>query len=838
MSEKVISRYQLKEEIGRGGMGKVYRAFDHELQRHVALKLIASRDAEKPNLMARFKREAQAASSLSHPNICTIHDFGEHEGAPFYVMELVPGRSLDKILQERTLSWREAVNIGLQIAEGLEAAHSQGIVHRDIKPANLILTPEGTVKILDFGIAKLSEADETLGDKTSLTQTGNLLGTLRYCSPEQALGKPVDQRSDLFSLGVVLYEMLSGAHPFGGNTGASQINSLLNLEPHPLHTQEPGIPAALDRLLQRLLAKDPARRPATAREVEDFLRSLTAPPTLRRRYWIWSLAPLLATVLVLVVLVLFWYSAWYPGQPGASAPSQRNLALLPLLYQGPEQERSNATMFPALLAEAFRSGSELEVAPFDTSRQYEPSADPDKTRKELRVTWLLTGAMTVTEPLYTMRLELTRDRSQPGWSQEYRGEVSDLFSMAGQVSKDVAAALGEDSLSNSGLLGQDREAVRLYLEGMRFLEGWDVESNAERARDSFSEAIQIDPDFGEALAGLARALWRSWEESGDPEWATQAEMAAHQAVKDSPANPSSHLALGIVQLGEGRFEQAVDSFERAQGLAPADDAVCRNIADAYARLGRASEAETMYRKAISLQPSLWQNYRALGNFLLSQGRFEEAKEPYREIIRLRPQSDIGHNNLALVQLSLGEFAEAEVHLLAAIAIQPTMAGYTNLGFVYYSTGRYQEAAQQFIQATRFSPDESPWLSLGDAYRQLNQRENAEKAYRQAISISRSKLTVDANDPELRSRLGYSLAGVGDCKGAFNELEAALQSGSKSPWIAYYSAVSHALCGEDDLATEALLRAVEGGLTADVKTNPDLRHLLARPAVKQALEGDR
>ena len=812
-------------------MGAVYRAYDQQLERHVAIKVLPPDSLDSRRILARFQREARAASALNHPNICTIFDTGEHKGAPFIVMELLEGRTLETVLREGALAIERVRELGALLADALQAAHSRGIVHRDIKPSNIMLLPGGIPKILDFGVAKQADNEHTLQDATSLTQAGSLLGTARYIAPEQALGQPVDGRSDLFSLGVVLYEMVSGRLPFSGDSAVAQINAILNAEPAPLTSPSGPIPKPLLSLILQLLSKNPEERPSSSSEVADSLRGVapesSAPGSVTTR----KMAAIICSLLGVISLFLIWQFAQKTPLPA----SPRSLALLPFEYRGTAGQRPNATMLPALLAESLRLNSTLEIAPFETSRQYPPNPELTNAIRELRVSWMLLGDMSVTDPLYTLQLRLVQAASDPVWKGNYHGEVADMLGQASRISADIAAALGEDQIDTRGLLGIDPAAVRHYLEGKRYLDGWDVESNHERALQAFSQAIGIKPDFGEAHSGLALALWRQWEETAEPALVERAQASATRAVEASPGVPESHLARGIVHLGRGQLNEAVLSFETAQSLAPADDAVCRHIARAFARLGRAADAEAMYRKAIALRPDLWQNYNALGNFLLAQGRFEEAEEPYRQIIRLRPQSDIGHNNLALAHLSLGQFDEAEVHLLAAVAIQPNMAGHSNLGFVYYSTGRYGEAAEQFIQATQFSEDEGPWLNLGDAYRQLGEEENAGKAYRQAIQRSRSRLQIDPEDAELRSRLGYSLAGAEECDAAAGQLELAQATAAENPWIDYYSAVSYAICGQDERATTALLEAIGGGLRADVETNPDLRRLFTNPAVRRALQ---
>jgi len=487
-------------------------------------------------------------------------------------------------------------------------------------------------------------------------------------------------------------------------------------------------------------------------------------------------------------------------------------------------------MLPALVHESLRSQSGLEIVSFDTSRSYAPEEEYALVARELSADWVLKGGLKIDREGYVASWELLGPGETVRWDKIQRGEVSEIFSAAEFASGEISRTLGEFDSSSTDSERHSEQAIRSYLLGKSYLDGWDVEHSYERAKKAFQEAIQADSGFGQAHAGLALAYWKQWETTQDPDAVSSAFREAEIAVSLAPRHPDSHLAMGVVQLGRGRFEEAIQSFEVVLELAPADDAACRKIGQTYEGLGKFDEAREMYQRAIDLNPGFWQNHLALGNFLLYRGEFEKAKGPYRKLISLRPKSDIGHNNLALTHLSLGEMEEAEAYLFAAIAIQPDPSSYNNLGFIYYSQARYQEAADQFLKATQMGPELEAWVNLGDAYRQLNKQQQAREAYSKATELITVGLQINPSDSGLRATLAYSLAGVGRCDAALREVDRVNEADPRNPLSHYYLAIAAALCEADQTAVQHIKVAADGGLVADVKTNPDLKPLLADPSL--------
>jgi tetratricopeptide (TPR) repeat protein len=374
-----------------------------------------------------------------------------------------------------------------------------------------------------------------------------------------------------------------------------------------------------------------------------------------------------------------------------------------------------------------------------------------------------------------------------------------------------------------------------YLEGKRRLEGWDVGKNPELAAEAFTKALEEEEGFAAARAGLALALWESYVRRGRPELVHRALEEAKRAISMDPSLPESHLALGVVQLGQGRTAEAEASFQKVMELAPANDDVCLRIAAVYADRGRFEDAERMYARAIGLRPAFWQNYNSKANFYLNHGEFEEAKPLFKRVIELRPNSDTGYTNLAATHLLVGELREAEPLLLAAIRIHPGPEAHNNLGFVYYGTGRFEEAAEHFRNAVRQVPAQYlPWGGLADAYRQMGRDEEAQEAYIRAVELAETRLGVNAKDAEARGFLAMCLAGLDRCTDSTRQATVAAVDRPQNPFVHYYVAVAYMICGKRPEALRHTIRALEEGGAVDVRTNPDLQPLLEEPEVQALL----
>jgi len=815
----LADRYLIVEDIGAGGMGEVYKAKDRVLGHSVALKVLRPEIAAGGVGVERFKREIHLARQVTHLNVCRMHDIGEIDGVRYISMELVDGQTLHDLIQSMgRLSPRQTVGLARQIAAGLEAIHKNGIVHRDLKPSNIMLDRSGRAVLMDFGLA-LAEG----GDK--ITSEGEVLGTLSYLSPEQAHGSAVDARSDLFSFGLILFEMLTGARPPGDG---ERIPLALRKNPiaPPPSALTPEVPKELDAIVLRCLDPSPLGRYPSARELDEALERVSdfsssavteKPEASSSGRWVVAGLAALASAFVLGLFALT-----------PDAPRATTLAILPLNYEGPEEMDYLASLVPLFLGDELRESRSLEVAPFASSRTFSPRESARSVGSALAVDYVVRGELSFSSGRLRSSILLEGRDGERDWEGELESDVGNVQQELVRIASELRGAIGVRPEPSRIERKRDAEALAHYTQGVIFLEGWDVDRNYDRAARAFREALSEDPDFSEAEAGLSMALWAAYLETREPSLVREAEDLARSAVESAPSLPEAHLALGVVALGQGRSAEAAESLAKAQELAPGNDDVSRRVASAYDALGREVEAEAMYERAAALRPSYWRHANDLGVFYLHRGRIEEAKAQFRETIRLSPERHTGYANLAGAHLLAGEIDQAEPLLQATIRIRPSDSAHNNLGFVYYSTGRYEEAAGQYEKAIQLAPEDAMYRgNLGDAYRQLGRREDADREYVGAIDRERAVLAVNPEDTEARAGLGMFLAGAGRCREAESETEQALNGAQNDPMVHYYAAIAHSVCGNEAKALEAATSAVRGGVVADVRTNPDLKHLRGR-----------
>ena len=831
-------RYTIVESIGAGGQARVFKAIDRQLGETVALKLISPELASNESSLIRFKRELSLGQKVSHINVCRVHDIGDVSGSHYISMEYIDGQNLhDWVQAVGKLSPYQTIKLGRQICAGLAAIHAKAIVHRDLKPRNIMLDRSGRSVVMDFGLAHHPEVDH-------LTAPGEALGTLAYFSPEQAKGAAVTPRTDIYAVGLMLFEMLTGRRPPGDDRRLPLALRDRSESCPPPSRFSPDVPAALDGVVLRCLERAPEERYPSVDDVGKALAEAAetlsavsqpsggaAPPRKTRH----KTAVGAALVGVLIVLAIILAVLWPSGEP---APEPIQLALLPLEYQGPDGNTYLRNLVPVVLGRELGRSPHLSLVSFDSSRSFAAEEEPGSVARQLAVDQVVHGKIEVRDRIFSATLQIfDAEMGADGWSMDIEGELSSIVDAVNGVADEMLPALGIGRAysSSSPDAGPSSQAMAYYLDGRTYLEGWDVEQNHQRASEAFSNAIRSDDDFAEAYAGLARSFWKGYEATREPALVEQALSAARRAVSLDGFLPEAQLALGEVQLGRGRSAEAVKSFGRARELAPADDGICRRVADAYAAMGREADAERMYDLAIDLRPSYWENYNYKGAFYLELGRLDQAADLFQQVISLRPQSDIGYANLAVVHILAGDLLEAEPLLHAALEINPSSDVHNNLGFVYYSTGRFGEAAEEFAEAIQLVDGIGIYYgNLGDANRQLGRSEEAQAAYERAIELGLAHLGVNPADAEERAGLAMRFAGAGRCEEARREAARAAGDAPNNPTIDYYVAVAYAVCMDRSAAVRHTARAIERGIVADVLTNPDLEPLLTDPAIQKLL----
>ncbi|MGD8396450.1 MAG: protein kinase, partial [Candidatus Eiseniibacteriota bacterium] len=619
----IVSHYEIIERIGGGGMGEVYLARDRQLDRPVALKFLSARLAGQPDANARFSREARAVAALDHPNIVTIHEVGEHDGRPFFAMQHVGDRTLRDLIEEGGLALEDVLSLAIQIGEGLQEAHAAGIVHRDIKPSNILISERGQPKLADFGLAAIQGSDR-------LTRTGSTLGTVAYMSPGQVLGRTPDHRSDIFSYGVVLYELLTGKQPFQRETEAATLHAILNDSAAPLDRYRTGLPDALQRIIDKALARSPDDRYQHADDVvvdlrrlqrdlgrpPDHVHSGTASrrsrPHLQRRLLL-TFGLVAAAVAVFAVTHLMRSGTSHPttATPRIDVEWASSIAVLPLrdFSSGGDQEFFCDGMTDAIIGR-LSSLEDLKVISMTSVMAYK-SADRNLKHigEELGVTNILEGSIQREGGRIRVHAQLINAADDAHlWSETYDRSLEDVFSVQDDISKAIVAAMRVELLGVSAHALERQqtrsvEAYDLYARG-RFLWSKRTDADIRRSIDYFEQAIALDPDYAMAYAGLADAwaVLPGYGTATAQEVQPAAMEAARTALSIDDGIAEAHASLGLVLFNDHRNEEAARELRRAIALNPGYSPAHLWLGMTLDRMGRFDESMRQLELALELDP--------------------------------------------------------------------------------------------------------------------------------------------------------------------------------------------------------------------------------------------
>ncbi len=831
-----IGRFEVLGELGAGGMGSLWRARDPKLGRDVAIKLVAERFSDSREHQLRFEQEARAASALNHPNIITIYDVGEHDGFPYIAMELIEGQSLRAFVAERPRSMRRLVEVACQVADGLGAAHEQGIVHRDLKPENVMVTKLGFVKILDFGLAKLMPSpagfDRTTAEYQLATQAGMVVGTIGYMSPEQARGLAVDNRSDQFSFGTMLFEMLSGHRPFAGGTNLDTLSAILHQQPDDLTELNPGIPGALGDLVQRCLAKDPGDRFASTRELAQALAAVrdsmtdtgaattsatrTAPRIGRTR----ALVLLVAAVTVLAIAGLWLGRGRTTGV--AAGGAARRVAVLPF-------RDLTGTSKGTLVGEGFaetvsaRLGSDKGVAVLPAAAIDEKADDLDALVRRTGAQAIVRGSLQFEGDLVRATFAVLGPDGVQLAAGRVEGSTARLLDLEDEVARRAAAALGLAPAAAPVRDVNPEVSADRFLEALGYLRRYEDEAAVDAA-------IKILEGLGGSArvqAALARAYLAKRSLTGDRVWAERAIAAGRRAAALDPTLGSVRETRGRIELLLDHPDKAAAEFRLALAAEPNSVEAQLGLASALERQGLATEAEAAYRRAVEIQPAWWSTYSHLGVFQLRRGSFAAAVESFRTAVRLSPDNTRAIDNLGVAYQQLGRYDEAIAAYQRSITIRPTASALSNLGTCLFFLARYDDAAQVYERATALQPNNAVlWLNLGDALRLGGHGgERMGTAYRRAIALLEADLAVTPRDADSRTSLALALAWTGQQGAAVKQADAALALDPEGADTLYHVALVRLAGGDVGAALDLLARAIARGYPlAEMDHDPELERL--------------
>ncbi len=836
----VGSRYRIEAEAGEGGMGKVYRATDLELHRTVALKVVRPDLASSSQSLDALMHEISMASQISHKNVLRIHDLGEAGGLRFVSMAWAEGEDLGQLLKRTGALPEERIReLGCEICEGLEAAHEQGISHRDLKPSNVLLTSSGHACIADFGLAHSLHTPVLPAappHESSGSQSVSSSGTPRYMSPEQVDGACVDHRTDIYSLGLILYEMATGRIPFNDDSVFQTMTQRLTEKPSSPKLLNPAISTDLAAIILRCLERDPKERYASVRELLVDLRNnpeLRLAPLLEvhprvplfRRAWLYAAA---AALVVLAGASWFWR-----GRTNAVEPPRNGkyIAVLPFHPIGSDPNlKYRAEGIADAISARLASLNSLHPVSSSALERVNLSQPNEAVGKQLGANLLVNGAVQSEGDQIKVDASIyNTEKHQTLWSKSYHGVTADLFTLEDEISNDTERALDvkptlQEREREAPAPTQNLAAYDLYLKGRDILKNHRDSASAKAALDLFEQACKQDSSFALAWAGVADASLLLYKTTKDDVAAEKALHAAQQARSLNGNLPEVHFALGSVYSATGRNAEAVSEIKHALELSPNSDDGYIRLGNAYRATGQDDAELTALKKAVELNPYYWYNHKQLGTGYLDVAHYDDAIKQFKEQISENPSDASAYNNIGATYQYRGRWKEAIPVLQKAIQVKPSFRAYMNLATSYYMLGRYSESVPVYEKAVEISPNQALAVrDLAGAYLKNGEKEKSAKMLTRAISLLYAQLQVNPQDASALGDLAMCYFAKGDFSKAQVLISRARDIDSSDRDLMYTGAVIESANGRVQEAMDDVARALERGYSfASVLSDPDLK----------------
>ena len=842
-------------------MGEVYEARDENLGRLVALKVLTEESARRQSRMDRFRTEAKAVAALNHPSIVQIYSVEEVEGIQFLTMEKVDGVPLDEAIPDGGMKADQFLAIATRLTAAVAAAHSAGVTHRDLKPANILLDANGRPKVLDFGLAKMEPRPDSAGSDDErtvmMTREGSVIGSAPYMSPEQARGEVIDARSDLFSLGTLFYQALTGISPFLRDSSIESQFAVIRNEPKALSKLRPDLPPSVAAIVSKAMIKDVERRYQSAAEMHADLKELDRevrlasatntvdsggliqPSALGRKSrdrmgsklrlrWLWPIAA------AAVAAVAWW--GWGALTAPAAASDHQSVAVLPFdnLTGSPASDYLGTGIAVHLITKLSEL-HDLRVVGRSEAWDEDAAARPrSELARRLGADLFLEGGVQRTGEDLRVSVWLTDARTNETlWGEDFSQPEGRLMDLQAEIARWVTGVL-QVSLSRGERRRLNEDATRsfkaydLYLQGQDFLIDRQLRRGPELADQVFRQAIREDPDFALAHVGLSEAMWRRFRAGEGREFLDRAEQEVNAAIQLDPGLASAQVARARIMRERGEVGRSIAELQQAVASHPKPAEAYMELGHSFRQAGEMAAAEEAFRAATVLDPSDWRNWNQLGVILTDQGNLPEAEEAYEEARAVARGDNMWPlANLVAVRVLQGKFKEA-IQTVTLPADQLTDSSIaSNLGTAHYYLGQYQEAEPLYRRAVELEPDDPVYFgNLGDVLAVLGKSDEALEAYRRAVPLAVAKADATESMAD-RLRAGLYEAKANQCSSAVSSTTGIEPMTAEDGYVV---ALVLALCGSEEQAVTAVQSAIQLGYPAElIAADQEFAHLRGNSA---------